>query len=347
MDGSGEQWKNMEIATLAPPPRQTANPAPVRPLNSIRRTSSIDVFWPDGRQGDRVFIGNVRDLLTPATGADATVCAAASMEARLAEDKTIKSITAQPEHPNLGKLVGERAGGHLRLFLREEMPDLLAGGEPLYLALDDLSGSALVSGFALSQWTHDADAEMRARMVRPEFDKMMKKRADVCWGLKQGSSGLDPLATNQAIADADAKELRNPDDPEGWHEFPVNEGPGFRRARRIDVIRDEAAGLLRIDSAFQDSAKVIEGGRVAIHEYGLSVTADPQTLEILSIVADPRILPFPECPGAVHNTQRLVGARIADMRDEVLAKLRGTQGCTHLNDALRALAEVPKLVSYL
>jgi hypothetical protein len=31
----------------------------------------------------------------------------------------------------------------------------------------------------------------------------------------------------------------------------------------------------------------------------------------------------------------------------VLRDLRGTAGCTHLNDALRALAEVPKLVEQL
>ena len=34
-------------------------------------------------------------------------------------------------------------------------------------------------------------------------------------------------------------------------------------------------------------------------------------------------------------------------RRVVLEKLRGTAGCTHLNDALRALAEVPQLVKLL
>jgi hypothetical protein len=31
----------------------------------------------------------------------------------------------------------------------------------------------------------------------------------------------------------------------------------------------------------------------------------------------------------------------------VLNDLRGPRGCTHLNDALRALADVPKLLKYL
>ena len=110
---------------------------------------------------------------------------------------------------------------------------------------------------------------------------------------------------------------------------------------------DEAAGLIRIDSAFQDSAKRKSVGRVAIHEYLLSATADLATGEWLTIEPEARILPFSECPGAIRNTQRLIGSRISDIRDEVLAQLRGPEGCTHLNDALRALAEVPKLAGYL
>jgi hypothetical protein len=42
-----------------------------------------------------------------------------------------------------------------------------------------------------------------------------------------------------------------------------------------------------------------------------------------------------------------VGTPLADLRHEVLDKLRRVDGCTHLNDVLRALAEVPVLVGYL
>ncbi len=269
------------------------------------------------------------------------------MRAKLREDKSIASIEADPAPANLGKLVGERAGGHLRVFLREIMPDLLERGDPLYLALDDLSGTALVSAFAWSQWFPDWTEKIRQNMTAEEFDKMLADRTDICWGLAEGNSGVQPGGPSNAVADADAGELRNPADPEGWHDLPENEGPGFRRARRIDVYRDSETGMIRVDSAFQDSARKKEGGRVAIHEYDLAATVHPETLEILTLEPEARILPFSECPGAVGNTQRLVGARISDIRDEVLANLRGTHGCTHLNDALRALAEVPKLASYL
>jgi hypothetical protein len=334
-------------STLTPPPRKTANPAPIRPANSVRRTSSIDVSWPDGEQADRLFIGRVRDYRTPSSGGAGKVLDEAEFRARMALDKTITSITATPPHSGIDNLVGVRGGNHLRLFIKETMPELISEGAPIYLALDDISGTALVSAFAWSQWHENWAERIRANMKPEEFDRLMTERVNVCWGLQEGNSGMSPGGPPQNVAEADAGDLRNPADPQGWHELPESDGPGFRRARRIDVTRDDAKGLIRIDAAFQDSAARKDRSRVAIHEYNLAVMADAETLEILTLEPEARILPFSECPGAVHNTQRLVGSRLPDIREEVLANLRGPEGCTHLNDALRALAEVPKLADYL
>lgn len=332
---------------LPPPPRKTANPAPVRPANSVRRTSSIDVSWPDGDQGDRLFIGRVRDYRTPAASGPGKVLEEAEFRARLAQDKTITAITATPPHPGIENLVGVRGGNHLRLFIKETMPELISQGAPIYLALDDISGTALVSAFAWSQWHDNWQELIRSRMKPEEFARMMSERVNICWGLQEGNSGVSPSGPPQNVAEADAGDLRNPADPQGWHDLPENEGPGFRRARRIDVTRDDARGIIRIDAAFQDSAKRKDGSRVAIHEYRIAATAGADTLELLTLEPEARILPFSECPGAVHNTQRLIGSRLSDIREEVLANLRGPEGCTHLNDALRAFAEVPKLADYL
>ncbi|MEJ2407824.1 MAG: DUF2889 domain-containing protein [Novosphingobium sp.] len=337
----------MDIETLPPPPRSTANPAPVRAANSVRRTTSIDVSWPDGIEGHRLFIGAARDVLTPAgSGAPRTV-AQGSYRARLQDDKTITEISAEPEPEGLQKLVGARAGGHLRMLLGEVMPDLIAQTHPLYLVLDDLSGSALVSAFAWSQWYPDWVEKLRQHMGEEEHARMMTQRVNVCWGLQEGNSGLRGDGPPQNVAYAEAGDVRNPDDPQGWHALSDHEGPGFRRARRIDVVRDEAAGVLRIDSAFQDSAARPDGGRIAIHEYLLRATADIGTLELLSIEPEARILPFSECPGAMGNTRRLMGRKLSGIRNEVLTQLRGPEGCTHLNDALRALADVPELAAEL
>jgi hypothetical protein len=118
----------------------------------------------------------------------------------------------------------------------------------------------------------------------------------------------------------------------------------MRRARRIDVWLDN---VIVVDSAFQDSATTPAGGRAVVHEYGLQLTAHPTSLRVLSVEAEPRVLPFGECTSAAANLGRLIGASLPELRDRVLAELRGTAGCTHLNDALRALAEVPALVNHV
>jgi hypothetical protein len=336
----------MTSETLTPPPRQTANPSPPRPAVSVRRTCSIDVSWPDGTDGNRKFIGTARDYRTTTPGEPGEVLGNARFEARIDEEKTILSISANPEPAALGGLVGQRAGSHLRLQLRETMPELLEGGDPLYLPLDDLSGTALVSAFGFSQWDPEYARKFRERLSEAEFVNMMESRANVCWGLAEGNSGLRPDRNVDDVASAFAGDVRNEADPLGWHDLPDEDGPGFRRARRIDVWRDDA-GMIRVHSSFQDSAKRQVGGRVAIHEYDVVLTIDPATGTITALEAVPHVLPFSECPGAIANAQRMVGKRIEDIRDEVLANLRKTEGCTHLNDALRALADVPLLARHL
>ena len=328
-----------------PPPRRTANPAPVRCARSLRRTSSIDVAWPDGVDGPRLFVGRARDYLTGPDGHGRTL-AKGEFSLRMTEDKTITEIAVEPAPATIGGLVGARAGGHLRMTLREIMPELISAADPLYLVLDDLSGTALVSSFAWGQWFPERMEMLRKRLGGGHEDNpVLAQRANVCWGLQEGNSGVTGGAALENVADADAGDLRNPADPEGWHPFLEHEGPGFRRARRIDVTR--GGGLIRIASAFQDSAKLREGGRVAIHEYNLGATVDAETLEVLSLEPEARILPFRECPGAVHNVARLVGRNVSQVREDVLDMLRGPEGCTHLNDALRALADVPRLVEAL
>ena len=347
MPGKGEHLLSMASKVLPAPPRATANPAPQRPSASVRRTSSIDVSWPEGEDGDRLFVGRARDYHTPNGGGHGRVIAEAGYRATLAQDKTITSIVGEPADARLDRLVGVRGGNHLRLFIKETMPELIASGAPLYLPLDDISGTALVSAFAWSQWHDDWAERLRERMAEGDFERMMSDRINICWGLQEGNSGVSRDGPPRNVAEADAGDVRNPADPEGWHPLHESEGPGFRRARRIDVTRDPRSGLIQVNAAFQDSAKRKDTGRVAIHEYNIVATVDPDTLELLTLEPEARILPFSECPGAIHNARRLIGSRIPDVRETVLGQLRGPEGCTHLNDALRALAEVPKLADYL
>jgi hypothetical protein len=325
-------------------PRESAGAAPSRPPRSIRRTSTIDTDWPEGRAGLLRMVGRARDAVTPSAGAAPIVCSEDLFRARVQWDRTIVEIDSDPVRPTIGGLKGARGGGHLRKILDEILPDEHRSATPLYLLLDDIAGASLVAGWAWSRWSTDwlaRPSNVETAPARPP----MRKMEGVCIGFRPGSGALNSDGTSSGHQSAaDVVDLRRADDPLGWHEFTEQKDVGMRRARRIDVWLDD---LIRIDSAFQDSATNPKGGRTAVHEYRLSATADPVTLQLLSVRAEPRVLPYAECPAAAANVHRLVGAPLSSLRRKVLEDLRGTAGCTHLNDALRALAEAPALVERL
>lgn len=326
------------------PVRSTANPSPVRRPGSIRRTTSIDVTWPESSVGHRHLDGRARDLVRMPEGAD-RLRAEARMSAEIDFARVIHAISANPSPAGLETLVGEKGGGHLRGVLRERLPELIAEAHPLYLLLDDISGTSLVSNWAWSQWGETWLERMQQQSGATNLEEMLSERTNVCWGFQPGFSSHDLGSRHSASEAADGKELRNPADPTGWHDLPVSDGLSFRRARRIDVWRDEDG--IGVEASFQDSAPRQTGGRAALHEYILRARLDPQTLVFASLDPEPRVLPFHECPGAIANAQTLVGTPLPRIRETVLERLRGPQGCTHLNDALRALAEVPQLLAHL
>jgi hypothetical protein len=290
-------------------------------------------------------IGRARDIVTPRAGGAPVLCAEDSFDAVLKTDRTIVSIEADPPRLNLTRLVGTRGGGRLRQALEQYIPEERRNSTPLYLILDDISGASLVAPWAWSQWEKNWLGSPESGLTRPQLSKMIQDMEGICTGFAPGSSSLDPKRlANQSEDGTPAPDLRHPEDPEGWHAFTLQNTVGMRRARRIDVTLGE---VIVIEAAFQDSAAKPDGKRAALHEYQLSATADPKSLRLLSIGATPRVLPFGECPGAVANISRLLDSELPRLRQTVIDQLPGTLGCTHLNDALRALAEVPALVNHL
>jgi hypothetical protein len=327
-------------------PQITAGIAPPRLRGSVRRTSTIDVSWPGSGWGDMLFVARARDLLTPADGSAAKVCAEDSFVATVDPMRTILEMAISPLREAQEKLVGLRGGGHLRAALAEAMPNELAGGTPLSLILDDISGTSLVAGWAWSLWNDGGwGREADGAFDEEQFTRAMAARIDICTGLARGGLAHRLGAKRKPSPGAPTPDLRRPADPQGWHDYAVQSGVAMRRARRIDVTRSADAVL--VDAMFQDSATFPDGTRGALHEYTLTLAADPATLRIRAIDADPRVLPFPECPGATASLSLLVGERLSDLRTLVLERLRGTAGCTHLNDAVRSLAEVPLLLKWL
>ncbi|MET0909439.1 MAG: DUF2889 domain-containing protein, partial [Ilumatobacteraceae bacterium] len=317
-----------------------AGPAPRRRAKSIRRTSSIDGSWPGGFGTQLRLDGRARDAITHSPVDAPVVVAESTTSVGIGDDRTIEDLTASPDTEGLGNLVGCRGGGYLRAALAEFVPHELDGGTPLYLLLDDISGASLVAGIAWSQWT---DQWARADPDRPRPDM-----EGVCIGFAPGGSALEEQRSGiRAHRVQIVPRLVADDDPHGWHELPALPDVSFRRARRIDVWRDPIDGTIMIDSGFQDSAGTPRNDRVAVHEYVLRATVDPATMLVTSVDADPRILPFLTCPNAVDTAPAVIGTPVAELRTTVLERLAKTNGCTHLNDALRALAEVPVLLAQL
>jgi hypothetical protein len=89
------------------------------------------------------------------------------------------------------------------------------------------------------------------------------------------------------------------------------------------------------------------GVESAVHEYDVVVTAGVDDAVIRTVDVRARVLPGPDCPGAVESAQRVVGEPLESLRTFVRGELRGDTICTHLNDQLRSLADVPTMVRLL
>ncbi|KTE44928.1 MULTISPECIES: DUF2889 domain-containing protein [unclassified Sphingopyxis] len=324
--------------------RQSAGPAPLRRPGSIRRTSSIDSDWPDGFGQPWIMSGRVRDLLTPFEGMPVAL-ASGEFRIRTSPIREIMEIDVAPHHARAQEMVGVRAGGASRQALAATLGDLR--GSPLFQLLDDFAGASLVAGWIWSRWTPDWHDRMRASRTQSTAGNK-GRMVNICTGFTEGGSSLgeDGSVDHSDQSATIVGPLVNPDDPIGWHELPVQEGrPMARRSRRIDLWRAE--GVLKVDAGFQDSGPNPEGSRTAIHEYRVYAEIDEANGTLLALQALPLILPFRECPGASMKAARMVGQDVGTFRQAVLDTLVGTIGCTHLNDVLRALADVPALAAML
>ena len=320
--------------------RQSAGTAPPRLPGSVRRTSSIDSEWPGGFGTPVAMTGRARDIVTPLDGGAPVKVDAASSRSPASQAREILAIEVTPPHPRVAELVGVRAGGASREALKTVLGDRI--GSPLFQVLDDFAGASLVGNWIWSQWQDDwrpGGMQLPAGARGP--------RENICTGFATGASSLSPDGTPE-IGDTSSTEvgpLADPADPLGWHAMPEQSGVKFRRARRLDLTRD--GDLLHADLGFQDSGSNPEGTRTGLHEYRVHAEIDPDTMTLVSLQALPLILPFRECPGAAVKIGRLVGQPVATLRDTVPQVLRSTLGCTHLNDVLRSLSDVPVLARHL
>ncbi|HEX7856270.1 MAG TPA: DUF2889 domain-containing protein [Sphingobium sp.] len=327
--------------------RAPSNPlghSPARRPGSIRRTMSVDVDWPDENPLAARFQGRARDIYTPADGGDAVLIAKDEIVGRFADRRTIGEIASIPPRADVASLAGERAGSNLRSAIDRALHREKLEGAPLYLLLDDLAGASLVCMWGWARW-HPNYMQEQIRQGGAQFS--IGSMEGVCIGFRPGSHALDHRPGEAVTNSSHVLPLPNPEDPQGWHDFAVTTGgAGFRRARLIDIWRE--SDVIRVESIFQDSASLPGTTmREAIHEYRLSGTADAATGQLLTLDATAGSLPHAECPAAMVNMNVIVGTPMGELRETVLDRLKRTAGCTHLNDMIRSLAEVPVLAGRL
>lgn len=294
---------------------------------SVRRSSHIGVRPPDNGTDLHVH-GAVRDIRTDREGIGHVV-GGATLECVVASDRSVCSITTDPDHPALSTLIGRVAHRGWRAAARE----LVDAGSPMLSLLDDVPIALLLSSYgALRQGTLDLTA------VQP----MMLRMRNMCAGwaedatpmrtMKAGlpmplpgvvpipaAAGTDPLGT----------EPREPLAPEE-----------VRRVRRIDVV---PGPTVRVQADFRDTYCDDSGKVGVLHEYVVTAQLTPDGV-IEAIDAEPRVLPYDECTLAAAAPQRLVGRRIRDVAEDVRAGA-GTATCSHLDDLLRSLSAVPALLT--
>jgi hypothetical protein len=286
--------------------------------------------------------GRARDVWTPKDGGAPVLLAEDMVEIIASPRREILAISSPCNHPALPQFIGARGGGHSRALLAELLEAERAEGTPLHLLLDDFAGASLVAGWAWSRWTDDWKQAAKASGLQSTAGKNGQMEG-ICAGFAPGSSSLDTDGTGRQDIQSfcSVGPLVNPDDPLGWHRLEEQQGVGMRRARRLDIWQEGAE--TRVDLGFQDSATSPDGGRIAIHEYRVEATADADS-RLSTLTVEASILPYRECHNAAPNAQRLLGRQLQHFRIAVLRELPGILGCTHLNDVLRSLADVPGLL---
>jgi hypothetical protein len=310
---------------------------PDRRPGSVRRTTSIRSTWPDGFEGDFALAAQGRDLMTTGDGRGVVIDEVRVGVTAEGPLKTVRAIESEPVVPHLDVLRGANLMGGFRKAVGTRL--VLVDGSVMALLLDDLPGAALVSGSARLRAAIEATGEL------PGFAD-----ADlpvVCIGRRPDGVMVQRRREGQPLIGQGppAGDLGRPDDPLAWPSEPSLPTHGMRRLRRIDVavIDDEIV----VDTHFRDSYQELSGVETAVHEYEVLVSAGAGDRMVRQVEVRSRVLPGPDCPGAADSAQAVVGQPLEQLRRFVRAEMRDDTVCTHLNDQLRSLADVPALVQAL
>jgi hypothetical protein len=316
---------------------------PERAPGSVRRTETMDMLRPDGLLGPLMLAGRARDLATGPDGAG-SVLAIAECTARIdfIGGRVLTEIDTTPGRPALQALLGKRVSSGFRAAVTAADPRLSAEDGLLNLLLDDFPVATLVSGHAVGAGLagpgRTALSLPPAKAVgQPVFHR------DLCAGFADGGTimnDVDATGRPPLVTGPPAPPLATSDHL-GWHEVSPLPPHSMRRSRRMDVT---PGPLASVDVLYRDSHVDRDGTETIVHEYTVSATVDSCHGVLVRCSATPRVLPWVECQSAALSASRLVGLPVSGLRRHVRDTFLGTSTCTHLNDTLRSLEDIPALL---
>ncbi len=252
-------------------------------------------------------------------------------------DFVIDGISSRPQVSGLDELRGRRVGPGFRSQVAALLPGEVHRASLLHLLLDDWVGAALVSGYATQHTAIVLGLEQK--MPPGVADRM----AGICAGFAPQASLIGYARQHDVIPTG-----RGPEAPalDGLHEVEPLRARGMRRFRRLDMWPGDARPeeTVEFEAHFRDSHMDDDLVETIVHEYTVAGMVDTSTRTITSVTAEVRVLPWQECPGAIGSAARARGMTLAELRDRVRGEFVGTSTCTHLNDTLRAIADLDALL---
>lgn len=310
--------------------------APRRRPGSLRRTTTIDIVSPTDPDGVVSLTGTGRDLLTGRLGGTTTVVAATlRADVAFGGDRRVLALEVGPTRADGAALVGEPTAGGFRRALERAVPDDDVG-TLAFLLLDDLPVAALLSATPLHR-----GGEQPFTVGPPP--------AGICAGLVVGGQ-IDSRARHgvplSVVGPVASPEVRV-DDPLSWHTVPPLPPGAVRRRRRLDVVAPAGGEPYELDVMVRDTLAEADARETVIHEFHIRATVDRDDARVVAIVARPHVVPGRECPMATAYVERLVGVPLAEVRAAVGRRLRGTESCTHLSDALRSMGDLATVLPLL
>lgn len=319
---------------------------PALKANSVRRTTSIEVSWPEGRMRPAVFDCRARDIRIGDLADRQDIFGWAECSVIVSAAREIIGLITAPVDPRAVQMIGVVAGKRSRSAIREVFGEKQAISSPLCALLDDLAGVSLVAPWAwfVARTLYaggEREAATGAADLKQPTDELEQPAHEVCLGYSK-SSRNERIATGEGNypLGRTARVLTLPGDLDALHQLPDQPGVTMRRVRWLDIHRQD--GKLFVDIGVQDSASAPDlRQRRTVHQYTGRVIV--QNGSLIEISISPEILPYNACFRSPENIPLLHAIPISELSTLVPKVLKTTLGCTHLNDMLRTLSSIPAL----